>query len=97
MNPVSSHHVDAMLEGLSMKRIRDNEDGTTSEFYLKIFGQNGPIRAEIVVDNVAELRALKKEGKLISVRMEGPPNPGRTQKQVNLVPWGEIEDFDWDA
>ncbi|NCA72569.1 MAG: hypothetical protein EOM91_21420 [Sphingobacteriia bacterium] len=80
-----------------MKRIRTRKDGSTAEFHLKEFDQNGPIRAEIVVASVDELRALKKENKLLAVRMEGPPNPGRTQNQVNLVAWREIEDFDWDA
>jgi hypothetical protein len=80
-----------------MKRIRTRDDGSTAEFYLKEFDENGPIRAEIVVASVEELRGLKKANKLLAVRMEGPPNPGRTQNQVNLVPWREIEDFDWEA
>lgn len=78
-----------------MKRKKIRKDGTEVEFKLKIFKKMGPIRAEIAVTDVDELRALKKSGKLKSVRMEGPPNKGKKQKQVNLVPWQEIEDFDW--
>lgn len=80
-----------------MKRTRARDDGTVAEFTLKLFDNNGPIRVEIMVADAAELRELKRAQKLIAVRMEGPPNPGRTQNQFNLVPWGEIEDFDWDA
>lgn len=80
-----------------MKRIRKNKDGTTTEFHLKMFDEMGPIRAEISVNDLAELRALKREGKLISVRMEAPPKQGRKRPQVNLAPWHEIEDIDWDA
>lgn len=80
-----------------MKRIRVRDDGSTAEFHLKNYDVNGPIRAEIVVADIDELKALKKSNKLIAIRMEGPPNPGRKQKQVNLVPWREIEDFDWDV
>jgi hypothetical protein len=87
----------AGMKGHLMKRFRVRDDGSTAEFHLKEFEENGPIRAEIVVASVDELRTLKKTNKLIAVRMEGPPNPGRTQNQVNLVPWREIEDFDWDA
>jgi len=80
-----------------MKRVRVRDDGSIAEFHLKEFDENGPIRAEIVVTSVDELRILKKADKLLAVRMEGPPNPGRTQNQVNLVPWREIENFDWEA
>lgn len=80
-----------------MKRIRTRPDGSTAEFHLKEFDKNGPIRAEIVVASLDELRDLKKKSKLIAVRMEGPPNPGRTQNQLNLVGWRQIEDFDWDT
>lgn len=80
-----------------MKRMKKRKDGTVVEFGLKTFKKKGPIRAEIIVENLGELRALQKAGKLKSVRMEGPPNKGRKQNQVNLVPWQEIEDFDWDA
>lgn len=64
-------------------------------FKLKSFEVNGPFRAEIAVANLDELRDLRRTGKLIAVRMEGPPGPGKVQPQVNLVPHGEIEDFDW--
>lgn len=80
-----------------MKRVRVRDDGSTAEFHLTEFGENGPIRAEITVANFAELMALKKASKLIAVRMEGPTNPGRTQNQVTLVPWREIEDLYWDT
>lgn len=80
-----------------MKRTRVRKDGTVAEFHLKEFDKNGPIRVEIIVTDEAELRSLKQSNKLIAVRMEGPPNPGRKQNQVNLVPWREIEDFDWNA
>lgn len=93
---MSAPHV-AGMEGSPMKRVRVRDDGSAAEFHLKEFDENGPIRAEITVANVEELRALKQANKLIAVRMEGPPNPGRTQNQVNLVPWREIEDFDWDT
>lgn len=79
-----------------MKRKRIRKDGTVAEFKLKRFKKKGPFRAEIIVNDVEELRALKKSGKLKSVRMEGPPNKGKHQKQVNLVPWEEIENFDWE-
>lgn len=78
-----------------MKRRLTREDGTVATFVLKEFNDMGPIRAEIAVKDLQELRELKNAGKLKSVRMEGPPNPGRRQNQVNLVPWQEIEDFDW--
>ncbi len=79
-----------------MKRKLTRKDGTEVEFQLKTFKKRGPIRAEIIVDDLSELRALKKSGKLKSVRMEGPPNKGKKQNQVKLVPWEEIEDFDWE-
>ena len=78
-----------------MRRKKTRKDGTEVEFILKEFEKMGPIRAEIAVENLDELRALKKRGKLKSVRMEGPPNKGKKQNQINLVPWEEIEDFDW--
>lgn len=78
-----------------MKRKHTRKDGTEVEFHLKTFKKKGPHRAEIFVDSLDDLRALHKAGKLKSVRMEGPPNKGRKQNQVNLVPWQEIEDFDW--
>lgn len=78
-----------------MKRKHTRKDGTEVEFVLKEFKKKGPIRAEIIVKDLDELRALKQAGKLKSVRMEGPPNKGRKKNQVNLVPWEEIEDFDW--
>lgn len=87
----------AGMKGCRMKRVRVRGDGSTAEFHLKEFDENGPFRAEIVVASVDELRNLKKANKLLAVRMEGPPNPGRTQNQVNLVPWREIVDFDWEA
>ncbi|MDO6458040.1 hypothetical protein Q4494_13200 [Celeribacter halophilus] len=93
---MNAHH-SAGMKGQLMKRVRVRGDGSTAEFHLKEFDENGPIRAEIVVASVDELRTLKKANKLLAVRMEGPPNPGRTQNQVNLVPWREIEDFDWEA
>ncbi|WP_170461110.1 hypothetical protein [Ruegeria arenilitoris] len=80
-----------------MKRKKKRKDGTEVEFVLKTFKKMGPIRAEIAVADLDELRRLHKAGKLKSVRMEGPPNKGRKQNQVNLVPWQEIEDFDWDS
>ena len=55
----------------------------------------GPYRAEIKVQSLDELRRLKKDGVLISVRMIGKPE-GKVA-QGTLVPWREIEDFDWDA
>lgn len=80
-----------------MKRVLERKDGTKALFRLKEFTENGPIRAEISVRDVEELRSLQNEGRLIAVRMEGPPNKGRTQPQVNLVPWRQIENFDWSA
>lgn len=78
-----------------MKRKHTRKDGSEVEFVLKTYKKMGPIRAEIAVEDLDALRALHKAGKLKSVRMEGPPNKGKKQNQVNLVPWQEIEDFDW--
>ena len=79
-----------------MKRIRKNEDGSETVFEPVKFETMGPYRAEISVDSLDELRALKGSGKLIALRMiERDRTPG-VQPQRNLAPWKEIEDFDWD-
>jgi hypothetical protein len=81
-----------------MKRIRKNDDGTETEFRLLEFDNNGPIRAEIAVASLDELRELRRLNKLISVRMIEVPPAGSTlgrQPQRNLAPWAEITDFTW--
>jgi len=75
-----------------MKRVRKEDDG--SETVFKPDPAAGPYRAEIVVSSLDELRAFKRDGRLLAVRMSGTPK-GRTQPQYNLVPWKQIEDFDW--
>lgn len=81
-----------------MKRFRKNDDGTETEFRLLEFDANGPIRAEIQVDSLDELRELHRLKKLISVRMIEVTPAGTTlgrQPQRNLAPWSEITDFVW--
>lgn len=76
-----------------MKRVRKEDDGSETVFEPLTFDHRGPYRAEIQVASLDELRALKRAGKLIALRMIGTPS-GKTP-QRNLVPWEEIEDFDW--
>ena len=78
-----------------MKRTRKEDDGTETVFQLLEFQENGPYRAEIQVRSLDELRRLKREGVLIAVRMIGEPAGKVVQR--NLIPWQEIEDFDWNA
>lgn len=79
-----------------MKRLLKRSDGSVAIFHLKEFAKDGPFRAEIIIKDIAELKELRKRGKLISVRMEGPPNKGRKQPQINLVSHREIQDINWD-
>lgn len=74
-----------------MKRVRKEDDGSLTEFKPGYAG--GPYRVEITVGSDSDLRALKKDEKLIAIRMNGTPLRGR--RQYNLVPWQAIEDFDW--
>lgn len=76
-----------------MKRVRKEDDGSETVFVPLTFEQKGPYRAEIQVASLDELRALKRAGKLIALRMSGTPKGKVLQR--NLVPWEEIEDFDW--
>ena len=76
-----------------MKRLRREDDVTETVFELLEFQENGPYRAEIQVRSLDDLRRLKREGVLIAVRMIGKPAGKVVQR--NLVPWQEIEDFDW--
>ena len=73
-----------------MKRIRKNSDGSETTFVEKPYGPKQSYHAEIEV-SLEELRILKREGKLIRVRMAQDTKSGRD----NLVPWQQIEDFDW--
>lgn len=76
-----------------MRRIRDEDDGSQTIFEPLTFEAMGPYRAEVQVASLEELRELKRLGKLIALRMVGTPRGKVTQR--NLVPWEEIEDFDW--
>lgn len=76
-----------------MKRIRKEKDRSKTVFEPLVFKTNGPYRVEIKIESLEELRELKKQGKLVFVRMIGYPSRGQPQR--NLVPWKEIEDFDW--
>ncbi len=78
-----------------MRRVRPGDDGTETVFELLSYDQNGPYRAEISVATLDELRALKREGKLIALRMIGTPTGKVPQR--SLIPWREIEGFDWDV
>jgi len=78
-----------------MKRTRKEDDGTETVFELLEFQENGLYRAEVQVRSLDELHRLKREGVLIAVRMIGEPAGKVVQR--NLVPWQEIEDFDWNA
>lgn len=71
--------------------MRKEEDASETEFRPNSPG--GPYRVEIEIQTDDELRALKRDGKLIAVRMSGIPK-GKT-RQVNLVAWQEIKDFGW--
>ncbi|WP_172295245.1 hypothetical protein [Pseudoruegeria sp. HB172150] len=80
-----------------MKRIRENDDGSETVFVPVEFDTMGPYRAEIAVESLDELRDLKRSGKLIALRMiEQDRTPG-VQPQRNLVPWREIQDFNWNS
>jgi hypothetical protein len=76
-----------------MKRVRKENDGSETVFLPKHSDPKSSYHAEIRVYSVEELRDLKRAGKLIALRMVGTTNEGK--RQVNLVPWQEIEDFDW--
>lgn len=76
-----------------MKRVRKEDDGGETVFEPLTFDKNGPYRAEIQIASLDELRELKRTGKLIALRMIGTPAGKMAQR--NLVPWDEIEDFDW--
>lgn len=78
-----------------MRRVRKEDDGSETVFELLEFQEMGPYRAEVRVRSLDDLRRLKREGVLISVRMIGEPKDKTVQR--NLVPWREIEEFDWDA
>lgn len=80
---------------IEMKRIRKEDDGTETVFEPLEFKEMGPYRAEIQVRSLDELRRLRRDGVLIAVRMIGEPAGKVVQR--NLVPWKEIEDFDWNA
>ena len=80
---------------IEMKRIREEDDGTETVFAPLEFQEMGPYRAEIQVRSLDELRRLKRDGVLIAFRMIGEPEGKVVQR--NLVPWQEIEDFDWNA
>lgn len=73
-----------------MKRVRKDRDGSETVFLPPT---TDSYRLEIQVSSVDEIRDLKRAGKLIAVRMVGTTNGGRGQ--FNLVPWAQIEDFDW--
>lgn len=74
-----------------VKRIRREGDGTETEF--RPLSADGPYRAEIEVSSADELRRLRRDGKLVAVRMHGTPAGKRTQ--YSLVPVAEIEGFTW--
>jgi hypothetical protein len=78
-----------------MKRNKKAEDGSETVFELLEYKKMGPYRAEIQVRSLEEMRQLKREGKLIAVRMIGTPAGKATQR--SLAPHGEIYDFDWDS
>ena len=74
-----------------MRRLRKEDDGSQTVFEPEFSA--GPYRAEIEVASADELRALRRDEKLVAVRMSGTPR-GKA-RQYNLVHWKEIEDFDW--
>jgi hypothetical protein len=81
------------LEDEVMKRVRKNRDGSETVFSEIAYDDpKRPYHAEIQV-SLEELRDLKREGKLIALRMVGTTKAGKRQK--NLVSWRDIEDFDW--
>lgn len=79
--------------GDSMRRVRENDDGIPTVFEELTYDANGPYRAEISVASLQDLRELKRNGKLISVRMRGV-KPG-VADQRSLINADEITDFDW--
>lgn len=76
-----------------MKRVRKDDDGSETVFNELTYNEMGPYRAEIQVRSVEELRQLKRDGILIAVRMIG--RPAGQAPQRSLIPWREIEEFDW--
>lgn len=76
-----------------MKRVLKKRDGSEIVFLEKTFDPRNSYHAEIQVSSLEELRDLKRVGKLIALRMVGATKSGK--QQCNLIPWRDIEDFDW--
>ena len=88
-----SHRARKLWKDGAMKRVRKENDGSETVFAPNTYDPKSSYRAEIQVSSLDELRDLKRAGKLIALRMVGTKTHGTPQS--NLVPWEEIEDFDW--
>ena len=74
-----------------MKRIRRHKDGSVTEY--RPASDEGPYRVEIEVNSADDLRKLKRDGKIIAIRMVGTPKGKKPQ--YSLAPVDEVEDFTW--
>lgn len=69
---------------MELKRVRDEDDGSTTEFFEHIFDGRFPYRAEIQFETIDEIRALHAQGRVVGIRMSNIPEKGR-QPQRNII------------
>ena len=70
---------------MTVTRTRTEKDGTETQFALAHYDGDLPLIAEVRFRSIEELRQLKRENRLHSVRMqETTPQEGR-RPQRNLV------------
>lgn len=75
---------------MTLRRSRQEEDGSETLFREHSYGGRFPYRAEIQFETLEEIRELHRQGRVIGVRMSNEPAEGR-QPQRNIVGVADIE------
>ena len=67
-----------------LRRIREEADGSETEFTEHQYDGRFPYRAEIEFETLDEIRALHRSGRVIGIRMSNVPEKGR-QPQISII------------
>lgn len=70
---------------MTLTRTRTEKDGTETEFELAHYGGDLPFIAEVRISSIEELRQLKRENRLHSIRMQETAPEEGCRPQRNLV------------
>lgn len=70
---------------MTLTRTRPEKDGTETQFALAHYGGDFPFIAEVRFSSVEELRQLKRENRLHSIRMQETAPEEGCRPQRNLV------------